>query len=213
MVEPTACAVHARHWRAVEPGATWSPCSAPARSACCAIAATPQHAAPQASIIAAAKHPQQRALAAELGADLVVEPAELRAGRASRAPGSLADGAPAHRRRRRRHRLRRQRATSIAAGARRSSGPGGARRRWSACPATVKLDLTALWHREIEARRRLRLRHRDAGRRRAARAPSTSPSTSCATADLGRLVIGHLPAVALPATPSPTPPPPAGAAP
>ena len=60
-------------------------------------------------------------------------------------------------------------------------------------PATVKLDLTTLWHRETELAGRLRLRHRDAGRRHRAGAPSTWPSSSSRDAELGRLVSATYP--------------------
>ena len=85
MVEPTACAVHGALGRRRRRAATPSSCSAPARSAC---SPSPPCAActPAGTIVAAAKHPDQRELARELGAD--------RRGRARRAaPGR----APHHR--------------------------------------------------------------------------------------------------------------------
>ena len=108
-------------------------------------AALRQHAAPQ-TLIAGAKHAQQRALAADLGADLVVEPDELtRAVR--RATGSLAAGAQL---------------TGGAdivldcVGSESSIADALAMVRprgvvvLVGMPGSVKLDLTTLWHRETK---------------------------------------------------------------
>ena len=133
------------HGERSSPGAS-SRCSARARSGSASLAALRQHAAPQ-TLIAGAKHPQQRALAADLGADLVVEPDEL-ARAVRRATGSLADGDAAHRRRRRRPRLRRLRELDRRARSR-WSGPA-APSCSSGMPGSVKLDLTTLWHRETK---------------------------------------------------------------
>src|SRR5207248_1361235 len=83
MVEPTACAVHAAasaagHDSAVVLGA--------GTLGLCATAAL---AAAGAEVLAAAKHPEQRALAADLGAATVVEPGGLaRAVRRSARPAT-----------------------------------------------------------------------------------------------------------------------------
>jgi len=143
MVEPTACAVHAVMAN-VEPGAVVAVLGA-GTLGLGVTAAVRQHAAPQ-MLITGAKHAQQRALAADLGADLVVEPDELtRAVR--RATGSLAAGAQltggadivldcvgsessiAHA-----LAMVRPRGAVVLVG----------------MPGSVKLDLTTLWHRETK---------------------------------------------------------------
>jgi threonine dehydrogenase-like Zn-dependent dehydrogenase len=86
MVEPAACAVHG----AVASGVTGDTAVVIGAGTLglCTIAALRRHALPG-RLIAAAKHPAQRHLARELGADTVVDPDEL--GRAvRRATGSMA---------------------------------------------------------------------------------------------------------------------------
>jgi threonine dehydrogenase-like Zn-dependent dehydrogenase len=86
MVEPAACAVHA----ALRPGHE-EPGSVVVLGAgtvgLCTIAAVRRHLRPG-TLIASAKHPEQRKLAVELGADVVVEPDEVRRAvrRMSRSP-------------------------------------------------------------------------------------------------------------------------------
>jgi threonine dehydrogenase-like Zn-dependent dehydrogenase len=86
MVEPAACAVHA----ALRPGVA-RPSTVVVLGAgtvgLCTIAAVRQHLLPG-TLIASAKHPEQRKLALELGADVVVEPGEVRRAvrRMSRSP-------------------------------------------------------------------------------------------------------------------------------
>jgi threonine dehydrogenase-like Zn-dependent dehydrogenase len=86
MVEPAACAVHA----ALRPGVD-RPSTAVVLGAgtvgLCTIAAVRRHLLPG-TLIASAKHPAQRKLALELGADIVVEPGEVRRAvrRMSRSP-------------------------------------------------------------------------------------------------------------------------------
>ncbi len=86
MVEPAACAVHA----ALRPGVD-QPASVVVLGAgtvgLCTIAAVRRHLRPG-TLIASAKHPEQRKLAIELGADVVVEPGEVRRAvrRLSRSP-------------------------------------------------------------------------------------------------------------------------------
>ncbi len=143
MVEPTACAVHAVMAN-VEPGAVVAVLGA-GTLGLGVTAALRQHAAPQ-TLIVGAKHAQQRALAADLGADLVVEPDELtRAVR--RATGSLAAGAQL---------------TGGAdivldcVGSESSIADALAMVRPRGAvvlvgmPGSVKLDLTTLWHRETK---------------------------------------------------------------
>jgi threonine dehydrogenase-like Zn-dependent dehydrogenase len=86
MVEPTACAIHG----AVASGVTGETAVVIGAGTLglCTIAALRAHALPG-RLIAAAKHPEQRRLARELGADTVVEPGELRRA-VRRATGSMA---------------------------------------------------------------------------------------------------------------------------
>lgn len=78
MVEPAACAVHAAHRAGA---AADSPAGVVVLGAgtvgLCTIAAVRRHLRP-ATLIASAKHPEQARLAVELGADVVVEPGEIR---------------------------------------------------------------------------------------------------------------------------------------
>jgi len=98
MVEPAACAVHAA--RRAGDGAidTSSVVVLGAGTVgLCTIAAVRHHLRP-ATLIASAKHPEQRTLAIQLGADVVVEPGEVRRAvrRMSRSPmvgDGVGDGA------------------------------------------------------------------------------------------------------------------------
>jgi threonine dehydrogenase-like Zn-dependent dehydrogenase len=76
MVEPAACAVHAVLRAAVEPGETVV-VSGAGTLGLCTVAAL-RHLALPGTVIASAKHPEQRDLAEKLGADAVVAPGELR---------------------------------------------------------------------------------------------------------------------------------------
>ena len=86
MVEPAACCVHAARRPGVE-----DPGTVVVLGACtvglCTIAAVRRHVRPE-TLVASAKHPEQRKLAVELGADVVVEPGEVRRAvrRISRSP-------------------------------------------------------------------------------------------------------------------------------
>ena len=76
MVEPTACAVHAARRRSATP-ATRRRASAPGTLGLLDDRRAAPLAPTPARIVATAKHPEQRRLARELGADRVVEPDEL----------------------------------------------------------------------------------------------------------------------------------------
>ena len=80
MVEPTACAVHAVTTSGIQEGSVVAVLGA-GTLGLCAIAALRRLVLPG-TVLAAAKHPVQRQMAADLGADVVVEPGEL--GRAVR---------------------------------------------------------------------------------------------------------------------------------
>ena len=86
MVEPAACAVHAARRPAVEQPSTVVVLGA-GTVGLCTIAAVRSHLRPG-TLIASAKHPDQRKLALDLGADLVVDPGEVRRAvrRTSRSP-------------------------------------------------------------------------------------------------------------------------------
>ncbi len=148
LVEPTACAVHAALAGGVAPGERAVVLGA-GTLGLTTLAALRHHTLP-ASLLVVAKHPVQRELASELGADLVVKPEELeRAVR--RLTGSLAlprSGAP-------------ERLTggvdvvfdcvgsssSIAASLA-VVRPGG-RIVLVGMPGAVRLDLAPLWQREV----------------------------------------------------------------
>jgi threonine dehydrogenase-like Zn-dependent dehydrogenase len=86
MVEPAACAVHAAHRPGLDHPSTVVVLGA-GTVGLCTIAAVRRHLRPG-TLIASAKHPEQRTLALELGADLVVEPGAVRRAvrRMSRSP-------------------------------------------------------------------------------------------------------------------------------
>ena len=75
MVEPTACAVHAVESAGIEPGATVAVIGAGTLGLCTIAAVSRLSSA--GCLVAAAKHPDQRKLARQLGADIVAEPNEL----------------------------------------------------------------------------------------------------------------------------------------
>ena len=78
MIEPTAVGVHAALKGRVEPGATVAVIGS-GTMGLVTIAAL-RHVTEAGTIVAAAKHPEQRELAASLGADVVTEPRELSRG-------------------------------------------------------------------------------------------------------------------------------------
>jgi len=86
MVEPAACAVHAARRPGLDHPSTVVVLGA-GTVGLCTIAAVRRHLRPG-TLIASAKHPEQRTLALELGADLVVEPGAVRRAvrRMSRSP-------------------------------------------------------------------------------------------------------------------------------
>jgi threonine dehydrogenase-like Zn-dependent dehydrogenase len=96
MVEPAACAVHAALRPSVREPATVVVLGA-GTVGLCTIAAVRRHLRPG-SLLASAKHPEQRTLALALGADVVAAPGEVRRAvrRASRSPmvgAGVGDGA------------------------------------------------------------------------------------------------------------------------
>jgi threonine dehydrogenase-like Zn-dependent dehydrogenase len=77
MVEPTACAVHGALVRAGTSGSTAVVIGA-GTLGLCTVAALSRYRPDIDTVIAVAKHPEQRRLASALGATVVAEPAELR---------------------------------------------------------------------------------------------------------------------------------------
>ena len=152
MVEPTACAVHAALVADVPDGAIVTVLGA-GTLGLLTIAALRTFAKPR-TVVATARYPSQRRLAAELGADLVVEPDGIRRA-VRRATGSRAvsiagdDGAVD----------RLSGGTDVVVDCVGSSAsltdamaitrPRG-RIVLVGMPASVSLELTPLWHREIE---------------------------------------------------------------
>jgi threonine dehydrogenase-like Zn-dependent dehydrogenase len=143
MVEPTACAVHAALAAGVEDGATVVVLGA-GTLGLCTLAALASLARPG-TLVAAAKHPVQRRLAAELGADVVVEPDALRRS-VRRLTRSLSAG---------RHLTAGADAVVDCVGSRRSLEealevvrPRG-RVVLVGMPAASRVDLAPLWHREV----------------------------------------------------------------
>jgi threonine dehydrogenase-like Zn-dependent dehydrogenase len=143
MVEPTACAVHAA---AAHPGVGLTVVLGSGTIGLCTIAALRNNPGPQGEIIAVAKHPEQRRLAKHLGADVVCEPGEL-AGVVRRHSGSLqlgdqqlTGGAD--------HVLDCVGTSDSIQQSLRVVAPGG-QIHLVGMPATVTVDLTGLWHREV----------------------------------------------------------------
>jgi threonine dehydrogenase-like Zn-dependent dehydrogenase len=96
MVEPAACAVHAARRPVADQPSTVVVLGA-GTVGLCTIAAVRRYLRPG-TLLASAKHPEQRKLAVELGADVVVEPGEVRRAvrRISRSPmvgDSVGEGA------------------------------------------------------------------------------------------------------------------------
>jgi threonine dehydrogenase-like Zn-dependent dehydrogenase len=142
MVEPTACAVHAA---AAHPGVGLTVVLGAGTIGLCTIAAIRQLADPQGPVIAVAKHPEQRRLARALGADVVCETGELTAV-VRRHTGSLhigdqlTSGAD--------HVFDCVGSSESIAQSLRVVAPGGTVH-LVGMPATVSVDLTGLWHREV----------------------------------------------------------------
>jgi threonine dehydrogenase-like Zn-dependent dehydrogenase len=142
LVEPTACAVHAA--RSVPPGDAVAVVGAGTLGLCtiAALAALPRR--PE-LLLATAKHPEQRALARSLGADVVVEPAELaravrRATGSLRAGAQLTGGVPAV--------VDCVGSEESVASSLSVVAPGGTVVLLG-MPGRVSVDLTPLWHREV----------------------------------------------------------------
>ena len=148
MVEPTACAVHGAHRAAPEPGARIAVLGAGTLGLLTVAALRDR--APDATILVAARYPEQKALAAALGADIVVAPEEWRRG-VRRMTGSLAVGDG--------HIDRLTGGADVVVDCVGSADsiteslaavrPKG-RVVMVGMPGSVQVDLTGLWHREIE---------------------------------------------------------------
>jgi threonine dehydrogenase-like Zn-dependent dehydrogenase len=142
LVEPAACAVHAA--RSVPGGGAIAVVGAGTLGLCtiAALASSPRR--PE-LLLATAKHPEQRALARSLGADVVVAPDELaravrRATGSLRAGDQLTGGVPAV--------VDCVGSEDSVASALEVVAPGGTVVLLG-MPGRISLDLTPLWHREV----------------------------------------------------------------
>jgi threonine dehydrogenase-like Zn-dependent dehydrogenase len=141
LVEPTACAVHAARAAIADGGLV---VVLGAGTLGLLTVAAVRHLATPATIVATAKHPEQRRLARALGADVVVEPHELR--RAVRAAtrsletAALTGGADVV--------LDCVGSATTVAEALAVVRPRGTVA-LVGMPGTISLDLTPLWHREV----------------------------------------------------------------
>jgi threonine dehydrogenase-like Zn-dependent dehydrogenase len=145
MVEPTACAVHAARQH---DGTGETVVLGSGTIGLCTLAAIRQLVDPDGPVIATAKYPEQRRLAKALGADVVSEPDEVegvvrRATRSLKNGDQLTGGAT--------HVVDCIGSSASLAQALRIVGPGGTVH-VVGMPATVSLDLTSLWHREVALR-------------------------------------------------------------
>jgi len=182
MVEPTACAVHAVLAADIQEGSTVAVLGA-GTLGLCTVAAL-RHLRLPGAVVAGAKHPEQRRLAADLGADLVAEPGQVR-------------------------RTVRRQTRSLTVGDRLTGGAdvvidcvGSAASVEEALavvrpagkvvlvgmPGTVKVDLTPLWHREINLMGAYAYGREANGRR-----TFEVAFDLVAEADLGRLVSARYP--------------------
>jgi threonine dehydrogenase-like Zn-dependent dehydrogenase len=175
LVEPAACAVHAA--RALVGGEV--AIIGAGALGLLVMAALRRLDCPVGTVVMAAKHPEQRRWAGELGADRVVEPHEL--GRAVRAltgsfvvDGRLTDGAD--------HVVDAVGSEASLSQALDLVAPGGTVH-VVGMPARVTLDLTSLWHREVSL----------AGRYAYERADFDTALDLVAAAGLGRLVTATYP--------------------
>jgi threonine dehydrogenase-like Zn-dependent dehydrogenase len=138
LVEPTACSVHAA---AAHPGVGLTVVLGAGTIGLCTIAALDV----EGTVIAAAKHPDQKRLARSLGADVVCEPQELRGVVRRHAGGmqigdQLTGGAD--------HVFDCVGSSDSIQQALQVVAPGGTIH-LVGMPATVSVDLTGLWHREV----------------------------------------------------------------
>ncbi len=144
MVEPTACAVHAAFRARVDPGATVAIIGAGTLGL--ATIAAVRHFTPVGTLLAAARYPEQIRFAGSLGADGVVQPHELirlvrRATSSLAVQQQLTGGADVV--------IDCVGSEATIADALAMVRPRG-RVVLVGMPATVKLSLTTLWHRETE---------------------------------------------------------------
>jgi threonine dehydrogenase-like Zn-dependent dehydrogenase len=139
MVEPTACAVHAA---AAHPGVGLTVVLGAGTIGLCTVAALADVDAP---VIAVAKHPDQKRVARSLGADTVCEPGELpgvvrRQSQSMQVGNQLTGGAD--------HVFDCVGSSASIQQSLQVVAPGGTIH-LVGMPASVHLDLTGLWHREV----------------------------------------------------------------
>jgi threonine dehydrogenase-like Zn-dependent dehydrogenase len=144
MVEPTACAVHAALAAGVVPGETVAVLGAGTLGL--TFLAALRHLTRPGTVLAGAKHPHQRRLAAELGADVVVEPQQLTRAvrlrsRSLEASGGLTGGADVV-------------VDCVGSAESLAECLGMVRPRGRlvlvGMPGTLRVDLAPLWHREVQ---------------------------------------------------------------
>ncbi|HXW36106.1 MAG TPA: zinc-binding dehydrogenase, partial [Acidimicrobiales bacterium] len=144
LVEPTACAVHATLAAGIEPGMTVAILGAGTLGL--ATIAAVRHLTSPATLLAGAKHELQRELAAELGADVVVTPQQLpravrRQSRSLNASGHLTGGADVV-------------IDCVGSGESIADALSMVRPRGRVVllgmPGRVHVDLSSLWHREVQ---------------------------------------------------------------
>lgn len=144
LVEPTACAVHAALRAKVEPG----DCIAVVGAGTVGLTflAALRHVARPSMVLAGAKHPHQRQLAEEMGADVVVEPDQLERAvrlrsRSLVTSGHLSEGADVV-------------VDCVGSPESLSQALSMVRPRGRlvvvGMPGVMRLDLAPLWHREVE---------------------------------------------------------------
>lgn len=185
MVEPAACAVHGVLRARVPEGGLAVVLGAGTLGLC--VTAALRHFALPGTVIVGAKHPDQRTEAARLGADVVVEPAEVRravrrATRCLEVGERLSGGADVV-------------IDCVGSGASLAQAlsvtrPGG-RVTMVGMPGPERLDLTPLWQREIDLAGAYAYGQEDRGGQRVA--TFTLAFDLVAGADLGRLVSARYP--------------------
>jgi threonine dehydrogenase-like Zn-dependent dehydrogenase len=144
LVEPTACAVHAALGAQVEPGDTVAVVGAGTLGL--TTVAALRHLTQSGTVLAGAKHPHQRRLAEELGADVVLPPDQLaravrRQARSLAVAGQLTGGADVV-------------VDCVGSAESVAQCLGMVRPRGRVLllgmPGTLHLDLASLWHREVQ---------------------------------------------------------------
>jgi threonine dehydrogenase-like Zn-dependent dehydrogenase len=148
MVEPAACAVHSALWAGITEGDTVVVLGAGTLGLL--VIAAIRHYTPAGSVVAVAKHPAQRALARQLGADVLAAPGEVaRAVRRTTGTMALGDGSITRLTGGADHVIDCVGSEQSLADALRVVRPRG-RITMVGMPGRVNVDLTGLWQREVQ---------------------------------------------------------------